>query len=158
MQHPVPWEVFKYLFCQFVSSTRHYDTSEEDEIWFLHFPFAKFIWSSVGKKPLTCAGLWNEIAGYGVQKGSTKHTVVVFLQVYFRQWQSKTALLCYCLYGKIHGEVRVKVWCISYEEQATEPVLLKCQARALVTLKIGHILPSPPKCMTWRLCDIEYMT
>lgn len=136
IQHPVPWEVFKYPFCQFISSMRHYDTSEEDEIRFFHFPFAKFIWALVGKKKsLTCIGLWSEIAGYAVQKGSTKHTVVVFLQVYFRQWQNKIALLRYCLYGKIHGEVRVKVWCISYEEQATEPALLKCQARALVTLK-----------------------
>lgn len=87
------------------------------------------------KKSLTCTGLWSEIAGCGVQKGSTKHSVVLFLQVYFRQWQSKIELLSYCLYGKIHGEVGVKVWCISYEEQATEPVLLKCQARAFVTLK-----------------------
>lgn len=37
--------------------------------------------------------------------------------------------------GEIHSKERVKVRCISYEEQATEPVLLKCQARALVTLK-----------------------
>lgn len=47
------------------------------------------------------------------------------------QWEKNPSLAL----GEIHGEERVKVWCISYEEQATEPVLLKCQSRVLVTLK-----------------------